>query len=373
MPQKDLLKIGIVCGEHSGDMLGSNLISEIQKEYDVKLYGVGGPKLENIGLKSEFDFSKLNIMGLVDPLKKYFKISQLRKNLIDTFIRKDIDIFVGIDSPDFNMGIHKALKKKKSNKNIQLVSPSVWAWRQNRIKSIKKNIDLTICLFNFEDEFYKKNGLNSIHIGHPFSEIKKSDKTRVLEKYHLDKNKKYLSILPGSRHSEIKHMMPIFADFITMHSSLNPEYFYLIPAADKKLKNIIDDFLSDINAPAASANNAIRDFLSISDLSITTSGTATLESAILECPPIICYKTNVFNYVVISKMLKVDNIGLPNLLLGRRAYPELIQKSCTAKNILHSVEATQATLKDSKYTSESLRKLLKGVNSEHIIQAIREL
>ena len=169
MSQKKLLNIGIVCGEHSGDRLGADLITEIKQTFQVNLYGVGGPKLEALGIKSEFNFSELNIMGLIDPLINYRKLTKLRKNLINLFIDKNIDFFIGIDSPDFNMGLHKALKKNHTNKNIQVVSPSVWAWRQNRIKSIQDNIDLTLCLFNFEDNYYKKVGHKSLHVGHPFS------------------------------------------------------------------------------------------------------------------------------------------------------------------------------------------------------------
>jgi lipid-A-disaccharide synthase len=188
--QKESLNIGIVCGEHSGDRLGFGLIQEIKKNVDVNLYGVGGPKLESLGFKSEFDFSELNIMGLVEPIKKFHKLTKLRKNLIKLFIEKNIDFFIGIDSPDFNMGIHKSLKNHHSNKNIQVVSPSVWGWRQNRIKAIQANIDLTLCLFNFEDNYYKKVGHNSMHVGHPFADLYKEDYEEVINKYNLNKTKR---------------------------------------------------------------------------------------------------------------------------------------------------------------------------------------
>ena len=142
MPTKSALNIGVVCGEHSGDRLGAGLIKEIKKNSDINLYGIGGPKLEELGFKSEFDFSEINIMGLVQPLINYRKLSKLRRSLIKLFIEKEIDLFIGIDSPDFNIGIHKALKNNHDNRNIQVVSPSVWGWRQNRVKPINKYIDL---------------------------------------------------------------------------------------------------------------------------------------------------------------------------------------------------------------------------------------
>ena len=135
---KDILKIGIVAGEHSGDILGSQLIEELSKSREIKLFGVGGPKIESHGLESMFDFKHLQIMGLIEPLLNYRQLTSNRKKLIKTFTENKIDIFIGIDSPDFNIGIHKALKKQDICKNIQLVSPSVWGWRQGRIKNIKK-------------------------------------------------------------------------------------------------------------------------------------------------------------------------------------------------------------------------------------------
>ena len=160
MTQNNPLKIGIVSGEHSGDRLGAELITELKKTHDLDLFGVGGPKLEALGVSSLFNFSEINIMGLIDTLINYRQLSQLLKSLIKIFTEEKIDFFIGIDSPDFNIGIHKALKTNLTNKNIQIVSPSVWGWRQNRIKSIKKYIDLTMCLFDFEHNFY----LSLIHI-----------------------------------------------------------------------------------------------------------------------------------------------------------------------------------------------------------------
>ena len=373
MSQKELLNIGIVCGEHSGDRLGADLITEIKQTFQVNLYGVGGPKLEALGVKSEFNFSELNIMGLIDPLINYRKLTKLRKNLINLFIDKNIDFFIGIDSPDFNMGLHKALKKNHTNKNIQVVSPSVWAWRQNRIKSIQDNIDLTLCLFNFEDNFYKKVGHKSLHLGHPFSKLQKSDVGEVYSRYNLNKSKEYISILPGSRKSEINNLLPTYIDFIRELSKRNQNYFFLIPAADKESFKLIDKYLINHDLPVLLKDSAIRDFLSISNLSIATSGTATLESAILECPPVICYKTNSFNYLIISRMLKMKDVGLPNLLLGERKYTELIQSDCNVTNIIQAAEEIQEnTLERSKY-AELLRNILTGKGNSEAAKIITTL
>ena len=373
MSNKDILNIGIVCGEHSGDRLGAGLIQELKKYHDINLYGVGGPKLEKLGLKSSFHFSEINVMGLLDPLIKIFKLLGLRKNLINLFIDKKIDLFIGIDSPDFNMGIHKALKNKSNNKNIQVVSPSVWGWRQGRIKSIQAYIDLTLCLFNFEHNFYKKVGHNSFHLGHPFYDLNKVNKEEIIKKYSLDESKRFLSVLPGSRKSEIISMMPVYREFIKKHFEKNEDHVYLISAADKKLKSLIEKYFDTEKLPIMIAEESMRDFLSISSLSIVTSGTATLEASILECPPVICYKTSSFNYSIISRMLKIDDVGLPNLLLGKRYYMELIQNECNVKNILDAVRKTEELIPYSSENASLIKDIIKGNGYSEAIKVIKAL
>ena len=211
----------------------------------------------------------------------------LRKQLIDLFVQKDIDYFIGVDSPDFNISIHKAMKNKNSCKNIQIVSPSVWGWRENRIKPIKKYVDLTACLFNFEDNFYKRKSLPSIHLGHPFSKLFPKNKESVIKEYKLNPSKKFVSILPGSRLSEIKNLLSTYIEFIKLHSKKYPDYEYLIPASDNQSFNMIKENIPK-DLPIILNKDCAKDFLSISFFSVVTSGTATLESAVLGAKPIIC-------------------------------------------------------------------------------------
>ena len=368
--EKPIIKVGIVAGEYSGDRLGAKIISGLKKTHDVQLYGVGGPKISQEGLNSIFDFSKLHVMGLIEPLLKFRQLKRLQKKIINLFIKNDIDYFIGIDSPDFNISIHKILKQKKISKNIQVVSPSVWGWRENRIKNIKRYIDLTMCLFNFEHNYYRNKNLPSIHIGHPFSELFKDDPHIIFKKYNLDPQKKYISILPGSRISEIKNLLPTYIEFIHLHSNKNKDYVYLIPASDQKIFETIDNLFPK-SLPVKISIDSAKDFLSISDRSIVTSGTATLEAAILGASPIICYRTSPINYFIISRMLKIDDVGLPNLLLGSRKFPELIQKECTPQEILKTIESTDFHYLNS--LSEQLRTLLIGSEETEHTNAILKL
>ena len=368
--QKPIIKVGVVAGEYSGDRLGAKIISALKQSHHIELYGVGGPKLIQEGLNSIFDFSKLHVMGLIEPLIKFRQLKHLQKKLINLFIKNDIDYFVGIDSPDFNIAIHKTLKLKEVSKNIQVVSPSVWGWRENRIKNIKRYIDLTMCLFNFEHDYYRNKNLPSIHIGHPFNELFKEDRNFVFKKYDLDPLKKYISILPGSRVSEITNLLPIYIEFIKLHLNKNQDYVYLIPASDQRIFETIDNIVPK-SLPVKISIDSAKDFLSISSHSVVTSGTATLESAILGACPIICYRTNPINYFIISRMLKIDDVGLPNLLLGSRKFPELIQTECTPQHILKALESVDDNHLSS--LSKNLRSLLVGSEETEYINAILKL
>ena len=309
-------------------------------------------------------------MGLLEPFLKIRELKNLQKKLISLFIEMEIDYFIGIDSPDFNIGIHKKLKQIQIGKNIQVVSPSVWGWREGRIKNIYRFIDLTMCLFHFEHEYYKERNIPSIHLGHPFSKLFPKDKDFVFKKYSLDHRKDYISILPGSRISEIKNLLPTYIEFIKTHYPNNPEFRYLIPAANKSIFEFIKKFIPN-SLPIKTSIDSAQDFLSISKYSLVTSGTATLEAAILGAPPIICYKTNPINYFIISRMLKIDDVGLPNLLLGSRKFPELIQKDCSSEQILKTVESIDT--KSLSNFASNLRSLLEGSNESEYTKAIIEL
>ena len=371
MGSKPIIKVGIVAGEHSGDRLGAKIIQSISNTHEVKLFGVGGPKLIKNGLKPLFDFNKLHVMGLIEPLLNIRELIRLRRQLINLFTQQDIDYFIGVDSPDFNISIHKAMKNKNCCKNIQIVSPSVWGWRENRIKPIKKFVDLTACLFNFEDNFYKSKNLPSIHLGHPFSQLFPKNKESVINEYKLNSSKKFISILPGSRSSEIKNLLPTYIEFIKLHSKENHDYEYLIPASDDQSFDFIKENISE-NLPIVLDKNCAKEFLSISDFSVVTSGTATLESAVLGARPIICYKTNPINYFIISRMLKIEDVGLPNLLLGRREFPELIQNSCNPLSILEAAELMNKN-QHLDSISNKLRDLLVGLSPEESAHKILSL
>ena len=336
------LKIGIIAAEHSGDRLGANLIKalqnldELEVEVEVEVFGLGGPEVSSLGISTPngMKYQDLQVMGLVDPLLKLPKLLSIRKKLTALFLNQKIDIFIGVDSPDFNMYFHKKLNGL-GIKTIQVVSPSVWGWRENRIKAISSYIDLTMCLFQFEHDYYLNKEMNSFFLGHPFSQLKSSVLRDVLEKYKLNGSQEFICILPGSRKSEILHMMPIFIQAAERIFASNPNTFFLIPAASDELKALIQNTLDQTSLNYQLTSSTAKDYLSISKIAIVTSGTASLEAAVLGSLPIICYKTNPFNYAVLSRMIKTPFIGLPNLLLQKPLFPELVQHELTPEAIVH--------------------------------------
>ena len=334
---KKKIKVGIIAAEHSGDRLGSKLLKSLQNIFEVDLYGLGGPAVNtnSIVTPPEIDYQNLHVMGLIDPLINLPKILSIRKKLLNLFIANDIDIFIGVDSPDFNMFFHKKLKQKNI-KTIQVVSPSVWGWRENRIKSIQAYVDLTMCLFKFECNFYNEKNMHSFFLGHPFSQLKPINKEEMILKHSLDSSKDFISILPGSRASEISQLMPVYVAAAKKLLNLNSNTYFLIPAANKELAEMILSTKGINEIPYKLSIDSAQDFLSLSSISIVTSGTASLEAAVLGSVPIICYKTNKLNYAILSRLVRTPFVGLPNLLLQEHIFPELIQYDLTPESIVNS-------------------------------------
>ena len=334
---KDRLKVGIIAAEHSSDRLGAKIIKSLQDIFEIDLYGLGGPEVNTnqIVTPNGIDYHDLHVMGLIDPLIKLPKILSNRRKLLKLFISNNIDIFIGVDSPDFNIFFHKKLKSNNV-KTIQIVSPSVWGWRENRIKSIEAYIDLTMCLFKFECDFYSKKNMQSFFLGHPFSQLKPKNIGDIIKSYSLEASKNFISILPGSRVSEISELMPVYIAAAKKLLNQDPNAYFLIPAANKKLATTIESIKGINEIPYKLSLNSAQDFLSISPISIVTSGTATLEAAVLGSSPIICYKTNKLNYAILSRLISTPFVGLPNLLLQKPIFPELIQYDLTPDSIVNS-------------------------------------
>ena len=319
------LKIGIVSAEPSGDLLASKLIENLEEKFnEVELIGVGSGPLGKYKINQ--DRKELEIMGLIDPVINYRKIKNFQNELIEQFISAQIDVFIGVDSPDFNFGIHKSLKKNDIP-TVQVVCPSVWAWRPNRTKHFK-HIDYMLCLFAFELNYTSNVNNSSFCIGHPLVEkannsIKKEPRNQIC-------------LLPGSRQSEIKNNIKIMIDAFNIFNSKN-NFTATIPCYNEGSKNLVNSYLKNENNIKSTLKSTI-DVLSESKAAIICSGTATLEAFLLKVPSAIVYKTNFLNYLILKKFVKSKFIGLPNIISNQQLYKEFVQSDFTKENIAKEIE-----------------------------------
>jgi len=246
--QNRKLKIGIVVGEVSGDTLGAKLIRSFREQgIDAEFEGIGGPQMLAEGFKSYYPMDILSVMGIVEVLKDIKKLFAVRDGLVETWTKDPVDVFIGIDAPDFNLRLSKTLKQKQLPiKTVQYVSPSVWAWRQGRVHGIKASIDLVLCLFPFEKAFFKKWDVPAAFVGHPLaSQLPlNNDLAEAQSELGLDPAQKYIALLPGSRRGEIERLGPLVLDAAKILHQKYPDYIFLIPAINEMRKQQIENLLA---------------------------------------------------------------------------------------------------------------------------------
>ena len=361
---EDTVRIGIVTAEESGDLLAEEFINALYlSSKKVQIYGLVGEKLGHMidDAPTDVDRTVFNVMGLIDPFLNLQKILGERKKLLDYFLKQNIDIFIGVDSPDLNLYFHKNLKNKQDVMNIQLVSPSVWGWRPKRINLLKKYVDLTLCLFKFEHQFLQQNEVNSFHLGHPFAKIRqKNDQKSIIHFHNLPNDKTFVSVLVGSRDSEIRHMLDTYMISIKEINKNFKNNFYLFPASNERHEELINQSILSSNINGIAKSRASSDFLQLSEIAIVTSGTATLEAVCNDSIPIICYKTGAINYFILSKLVISEYIGIPNLILNKNVFPELIQNDFNDKSVANHFK--KITLDKNTYKSKlfDVKELIKG-------------
>ena len=332
-----MTKFVIVAGESSGDLLGSKIIASIRDHCpDATFEGIAGPKMAQAGCKQWFSSSELSVMGIFGVLKHLPRILKVRKELTQKILKNPPDAFIGIDAPDFNLKLEEKLKHK-GIKTIHVVSPSFWAWRKNRVKVLSQSVDLLLCLFPFEEGLLKEHNVNAVFIGHPLADsIQQKIDLQVARNNSELKAKIVVALMPGSRSSEIKRHAKLFLEAAKLLTKKLDDIEFLIPVVDSKieeqLKKILDQFLTDLKVTIT--DNA-HSALSVSDLVITKSGTSTLEAALHKKPMVVVYKMSSLSYWFLKKfnIVNTEYIALPNILLGKKLVPELIQEDASSKAI----------------------------------------
>ena len=359
-------KIFILTGEPSGDRLASTIISKLKKQNsNIEFLSVGGSYLGSLGIKSIFDLKDITYLGFTSVLLNIFKIRKKINNTVDEIIRFNPDILFSVDSPDFTLRVAEKVKKLNQNiKTIHYVAPQVWIWRKNRVKKIKNFIDHILLLFSFEKKYFDEENIKNTFVGHPLIENNKKVKTS-LENMAI-KDKKIISIFPGSRKSEITVLLPIQLKFIKLMNNKYPDYFFIFHSTDENKKLIMNYFENaDLkNIDVISDENIKTQILSKSVFAVCKSGTASLQVCNENVPSIIIYKLSFINFMIFKLLVNVKFANIINIINDREVIPELLQSECNAEEIYKSVIYF---LKNPEYMNKQIndcKKTLEGIRSK---------
>ena len=330
-------KIFILTGEPSGDKLASTVISKLmQQNKDIEYLSVGGSNLSNLGIKSIFDLKEITFMGFTSVIFNIFKIKKKINQTVNQIIKFKPDILFSIDSPDFTLRVVDKVKKIIPNvKTVHYVAPQVWIWREGRVKKFKKFVDHFLLLFDFEKDYFNREGITNTFVGHPLLEKNNSK----IDISNISKGKKIISIFPGSRSSETKVLLPILIDFVKLMNNKFKKYLFVFHATEENKDEISEmlkvnnfnniEIISDKNIKSAVLLNSI--------FAVAKSGTVSLEICNSKVASIIIYKINFINYLIMKSLVKVNFANIINIINNKEIIPELLQKECNAKEIYKSV------------------------------------
>jgi len=330
------MKIALVAGEASGDLLGAGLIAALRARFpEAEFAGIGGEAMRATGLDAWYDAAELSVMGLSEVLSHLPRLLRLRRALRERLLAWRPDVFIGIDAPDFNLGVERWLKQR-GLRTVHYVSPSVWAWREGRAEKIGRSADMVLCLFPMEPAIYAKHGVDARFVGHPLADTMPLDPDRAAARDALDlpRNAPVLAVLPGSRLGEIERLGAVFLQAASLVSRQIPDLRVVIPAATPACRVAIEPLLSDSRFPIPHSrllDGNARTAMVASDVVLLASGTATLEAMLAERPMVVGYRIAPLTHAIVKRLglLKVDTYSLPNVLAGERVVPELMQHDCT--------------------------------------------
>ena len=326
------IRVGIVVGETSGDVLGAGLMQAILSRYpNATFEGMAGDRMISLDMTSMFPMDRLSVMGLIDPLKRLPELLHIRKTLREHFLANPPDVFIGIDSPDFNLGLEKPLKTA-GIKTVHYVSPSVWAWRQNRIHNIKRSVDLMLCLLPFEAKFYQQHSVAVEFVGHPLCEELSFQPLKYFDDAPI------ICLMAGSRRGEVAALADVYIEAAQHILAAYPKAQFIMPAANAlrldelKQRCLVwqthyPQVVQSLDIRLQGAHQAMAE----SHFVISTSGTTTLEAMLIGKPMVIAYKLHWLTYAIVKRIFKAPFFGLPNLLADEMLAPELLQHNVTGK------------------------------------------
>ncbi len=348
------LRIALIAGEVSGDILGARLIQSLKQKYpNATFEGIAGAEMQAAGCQTFYKMERLSIMGFVEVLPRLFELLNMRKNLVQGWLDNPPDLFVGIDAPDFNLKIESKLYQA-GIPAVHYVSPSIWAWREGKVKKMVGNMDLMLTLFPFEVEFYKKHHVPAEFVGHPLAdEIPLAvDRSSARKELNLPQESTILAVLPGSRMGEIKRIAPDFLKGVKALHRAHPDWVFVVPLINIKVKQAFDELKQSIapDVPMIYVEGQSRTVMAAADQILMASGTAVLEGMLVNRPMVAAYRVSPLTARIIRlfDMIKSDYFTLPNNLLNEYLVPELIQEDITQQNIVREIEQQHLETKEKR-------------------------
>jgi lipid-A-disaccharide synthase len=349
-------QIAMVAGEASSDLLAAYVLQDMQQQYPLmQSFGIGGPRMTQFGFHAAWPSQKLAVHGYWDALLHYRELSTIRRKLIQRWTDHQPDVFVGCDAPDFNLGLELKLRRADVP-TVHFISPSIWAWRGERMKKIQQAVDLMLCLFPFEPPIYQAAGVQALYVGHPLaSHIPlQPQPEQARQELQLPADQRLLAIMPGSRLGEMKRLGPIFIETAKKLQAHDAKLIFAIPLTDETLASYFEQLLHEHHAhqlnwckfkPRAGIVISHR-LIEASDAVLVASGTATLECALYKKPMVIAYRVPGLTYALMKRKAYLPWIGLPNILLRQFAVPEFVQSAATPEALS---EACLRALDDEVY------------------------
>jgi len=382
------LRVAVVAGEASGDALGARVLAALRECCEELIVeGIGGPAMQAQGLSSLFPIERLSVMGFIDPLLRLPELLHRRRTLRQHFLQNPPDLFLGIDAPEFNLGLARGLRKR-GVPTAQLVSPSVWAWRAGRIEGIGRAVDSVLCLFPFEPSHYHAKGIPAEFVGHPMADDiplfsdqicdkicdEVYDKASARAALDLSASSTVLALLPGSRQSEIKSLAPLFLDVADRLSKLHAPLEIILPAADEDCFATLQTMLRRYSHLSVRLlRGEARKAIGAADVVLLASGTATLETALIRRPMVVAYRIGALSGWILSKMLRTEFIALPNILADKALVPEFLQGEASVENLTQALLMQLAQPESDLMQYEAIHEQLRcgfGARSAAVLMAL---
>jgi lipid-A-disaccharide synthase len=338
------MRIAMVAGEASGDMLAAHLMHALRAHVpDIRFVGIGGPKMEAEGLDAWWPAEKLAVNGYVDVLLRLRELFRIRRDVFERLRDDPPDLFIGVDAPDFNLGLEEKLRAAGVT-TVHYVSPSIWAWKAGRIRKIKRAVDRVLCLFPFEPDIYAQAGVPASFVGHPLADVFPlvPDRSAIRDILQLPQEQPIVALLPGSREGEVRMLADCFIGAAKIVAEHRPDAQFLVPLVTRATRNLFEEALFRNDArelPIKLMFGHAEQAMAAADVVLVASGTATLEAALLKRPMVIAYKMAGMTYRIAKRLVKARFIGLPNILANAPLVPEFVQAAATPEALAQAIEA----------------------------------